>query len=348
MALVACHGPAGEEVATSEAVAVEVASAETGTIRAVIAATGTIEPAPGADWTIVAPGPARIAEMPKAEGDPVRPGDLLVRFDAPALQSDAAARSADAAQAAANLEQARHNHERLTALLEKGIAARRDVEEARKELLAAEAAERGASAVAANTAELAARTVVRARFAGIVAKRTHNPGDTVDGSAGDAVLRVVDPQHLQVTVAIPVGDLLRIAVGHAARVRPGGAATDAWEEKVLSLPAAVDPATGTATVRVSAPAGLAVGMPVQVEIVAEEHAGAVIVPAGALLNEDGQSAIFVVASDGKAHRRSVTVGIQTAEQVEIAKGVAAGEKVVVSGHDELPDGATVTTEPSEP
>ena len=47
------------------------------------------------------------------------------------------------------------------------------------------------------------RTVVRARFAGIVAKRFHNPGDTVDGAAGDPVLRVIDPRRLQIVSACP-------------------------------------------------------------------------------------------------------------------------------------------------
>jgi RND family efflux transporter MFP subunit len=358
-ALGACHGKRTEEVATTEPVAVEVAAARIGAIHSVITATGTVEPAPGADWTIVAPGPARIAEMPKAEGDLVRRGDLLVRFDAPglradasafgisAMRADASARTADAAQAAAGLERARQNHERLAALLEKGIAARREVEDARRELVAAEAALRGATAAAASASELEGRTVVRARFAGVVAKRSHQPGDTVDGAAGDPVLRVVDPSRLQVTVAIPVADLARIAVGREARVTTPGAPED-WKGTVLSLPAAVDPATGTASVRVSAPAGLAVGLPAQVAIVGEERSDAVIVPAEAVVTEDDRPAVFVVGKDGKAHRREVTLGIANADEVEIAKGLTAGENVVVKGHEELPDGAAVTTGDAEP
>jgi RND family efflux transporter MFP subunit len=344
----ACHKKPAEEVATTEAVTVEVEPAKTASIHAIITATGTVEPAPGADWTIIAPGPGRIAEMPKAEGDRVRPGDLLVRFDAPTLRSDASTKSADAGQAQANLENARKNHARLTLLLEKGIAAKKEVEDARKELLDAEAALRGASAAALDARELAARTVVRARFAGVVAKRSHNPGDTVDGAAGDPVLRVIDPSRLQVTVAIPVGDLARIVVGRASTVKAPGSEASSWEGKVLSLPAAVDPATGTATVRVSAPAGLAAGTPVQVEILAEEHKGVVVVPAAAVVKEDEKASVFVVEADGKAHRRGVTLGIETTEEVEIEKGVKAGEKVVVKGHDELPDGAKVTVEAAEP
>src|SRR6185295_18599811 len=98
----------------------------------------------------------------------------------------------------------------------------------------------------------------------------------------------------------------RIVVGRPARlIFPGR--EQGVESKVLSLPAAVDVVTGTATVRVSAPPGLAAGTPVQVEIVAEEHASAVLVPAAAVVREDDKAAVFVVGADKKAHRRAVTV-----------------------------------------
>ncbi|HEX6739603.1 MAG TPA: HlyD family efflux transporter periplasmic adaptor subunit, partial [Vicinamibacteria bacterium] len=159
---------------------------------------------------------------------------------------------------------------------------------------------------------------------------------------------VIDPSRLQVTVAVPVRDLGRIVVGRAARIKPSGSAAEGWEGQVLGLPATVDPATGTAAVRVSAPAGLAAGTPVQLEILAEEHQAVIVVPAAAVVRENDQAAVFVVGADGKAHRRLVTLGIEAGDEVEIQQGVAEGEPVVVEGHDELPDGATVTTEPAQP
>ncbi len=346
-ALCACHGREPEEIATEVPVDVSVAPAATDTIRAVITATGTVEPGPGADWTIIAPGPARIAQMPRTEGDAVRKGDVLVRFDAPTLRTEASSRAAEAAQAKAGLENARASHERLALLLGKGIAARRDVEAAEKELRAAEAALDGARAASANAAELLSRTLVRARFDGIVARRFHNPGDTVDGAAGDPVLRVIDPRRLQIVAAVPARDLGRIVVGHAVSVTSPAAAPDAEDAaqgRVLGLPIAVDPATGTAGVRMSAPEGLAAGTTVQVAIVAEEHSNVIVVPSEAVVTEDGKSTVFVVEKDGKAHRREVVPGIVTDKTTEIAKGLRAGEQVVVRGQEGLPDGAAVTIE----
>jgi multidrug efflux pump subunit AcrA (membrane-fusion protein) len=112
-----CHEKPEEAVATEETVAVKVEAARVGDLSAVVVATGTVQPAPGAALVVTAPTAARIAEKPKAEGDRVRRGDLLVRFDAPGLRADAAARGSDLAQARAGLDNARRNHERLTGLL---------------------------------------------------------------------------------------------------------------------------------------------------------------------------------------------------------------------------------------
>jgi len=55
----------------------------------------------------------------------------------------------------------------------------------------------------------------------------------------------------------------------------------------------------------------------------------------------------VVGADSKAHRRGVVVGLVSAEEAQIVSGLRDGEKVVVKGQDELPDGATVTVEETE-
>ncbi|HEY3120238.1 MAG TPA: efflux RND transporter periplasmic adaptor subunit [Vicinamibacteria bacterium] len=340
----ACHKAAKEEIETDTAVEVEVKPARIDTIRAVIAATGTVEPAPGADWTITAPAPARIVEMPKAEGDTVRRGDLLVRFDAPSLRSDVATRAGELGQAEARLENARKNYARLSALLERGIAAKKEVEDARREVEEATAAVRQSTNTRAAAVDMAARAVVRATFSGVVAHRWHNPGDTVDAAASDPILRVIDPNRLQVQAQVPVGELPRITLGSSARVTVPGAPEDlAAPAKVVSRPAAVDVTSGTATVRLAVSASkLAAGTPVKVEILAEEHKDVVVVPAAAVLHEEDKTYVFVVGPDKKAHRKEVTVGIVAGGDAEIRSGVAVSEQVVVKGHEELPDGAAVT------
>jgi RND family efflux transporter MFP subunit len=346
-----CHKAAPEETETTAAVPVEVALARVGTLRAAVVATGTADPMPGADWTIIAPVPALVAEITKADGDRVRKGELLVRFEAPPLAADLATRSGDLAAARARLENARKNEARLTGLLERGIASRKEVEDAQKELREAEAAVRQASGTQAAAADLAAQAIVHARFDGLVAHRSHNPGDIVEAAASDPVLRVVDPSRMQVTASVPVAQLTSIAVGQPAKVLVPGADEDSVEPaRVISRPASVDVATGTAVVRLSLGSGsrITAGTPVQVEIETEEHKDVVIVPAAAVVHEEGEAAVFVIGADQKAHKKKVEVGIETTKEAEIRSGVLVSQKVVVKGQDELPDGATVTVQAASP
>jgi RND family efflux transporter MFP subunit len=340
-----CRKAAPEETETTAAVPVEVEPAHLGTIRAVVEATGTADPLPGADWTILAPQPARVAVITKAEGDRVRKGELLVRFDAPPLRADLATRSGELATARARLENARKNETRLAGLLERGIASRKEVEDAQKELREAQADVRQSSGTQAAAADLAAQAVVYARFNGIVAHRSHNPGDIVEAAASDPVLRVVDPTRMQVAASVPVADLTSIAVGQPAKVLvPGGDEDSVETAKVISRPASVDVATGTAVVRLALGSGtrLTAGTPVHVEIQTEEHKDVVIVPAAAVVHEDEEASVFVVGPDQKAHKKKVVLGLVNPKEAEVRSGVLVSQKVVVKGQDELPDGATVT------
>jgi RND family efflux transporter MFP subunit len=267
-----------EEVTASAPVPVATEPATRGTVEAVTTATGIIAAAPGAELIVVAPQAGRIARLPKGEGDAVRKGDLLVEFDIPSSQADVSAREAELAQARARLANARNALTRLQGLLERGVAARKEVEDAQRDVIDAEAAVANGEVARSAAQRVASRTTVVAPFAGIVAKRWHNPGDLVDAAATDPVLRVVDPARTEVTAAVPAGVANRIHPGQAARIRSvlgdgggsgsgsGGSADGAgrgaaggsadsdsafWPASVLTRPTVVDTATATANVRIA-------------------------------------------------------------------------------------------------
>ena len=113
-------------------------------------------------------------------------------------------RRAAVAQATARLDAAKANYTRLSSLLTQGVAAPREVEDAKRQQAEAEAdLEQAQSAVSAATA-LSGRAAVHATFNGVVAKRWHNPGDQVEGAASDPILKVINPAQLQVVAAVPV------------------------------------------------------------------------------------------------------------------------------------------------
>src|SRR5262245_374944 len=197
----ACSRSAPEEVESETVVPVTTEPAQRGSIRAVIHATGVVTPAPGADLVVIAPETARIVEIPKAEGDSVRRGDLLVRFEIPSLTADVATKRAEVVRAGARLENARAAQARENDLFERGIAARKDMEEADREFADAQASLAEARATLATAETVARRAIVRATFDGVVAKRAHNPGDVVEPAASDVILRVIDPRRLDVAAS---------------------------------------------------------------------------------------------------------------------------------------------------
>ena len=338
----ACGGSAPEDVESETVVPVKTETAQLGTIRTVIHATGVVAPAPAADLLVVAPQAARVAEMPKAEGDRVRRGDMLVRFEIPTLTADAAKQRAEVGRADARIVNAKAAQARARDLFDRGVAARKELEDADRELADALADLAGAQATLEAAETIAARAIVRATFDGIVARRTHNPGDLVEATTSDAVLRVIDPSRLEVSASVPIGDVSRVTIGSPARLagsEPGPVLT------VASRPAAVEPGTAAVPIRLTIRSSttLPVGAPVELEIEAEEHKGVVLVPTVAIVREGEETAVFVVAGN-KAQRRTVTLGVADDHRTEVKTGVKAGETIIIDGQAGLPDGATVTTD----
>jgi RND family efflux transporter MFP subunit len=189
--------------------------------------------------------------------------------------------------------------------------------------------------------------VVRATFDGVIAKRSHNPGDSVEAAASDPVLRVIDPRRLEVVASAPLADAARIRVGAAAHVTGGAVDVGELALKVVAGPVAVEPGMATVPVRL-APAGamrLPAGTPIDVSIEAERHATAILVPAVAIVREGEETSVFVVTS-GKAKKRAVKLGLADGDRIEIASGLKAGEVVIVDGQNGLPDDAAVSATPA--
>jgi RND family efflux transporter MFP subunit len=340
--IAACGSHTAEEVESETVVTVKTTAARLGTIRGIVHATGVVTPAPGAELVVVAPDAARIAEISHAAGDRVRRGDILVRFDIPSLAAEVQRQQAEVSRALAAIESAKAAQTRARNLFERGVAARREVEEATRAVADVEASLAQARASLAASQSLAERAIVRATFDGVVAKRLHNPGDLVEPSSTDPVMHIIDPRRLEIVASVPLSDVSRVVVGAPARAAIGSAEAEPVALRVISRPAAVDTGTATVPVRLSfmTPTGVPVGMPAQIEIDAEQHRDVVVVPAVALVREGEEAAVFV-ASDGTAHRRAVQIGLSDTEHVEIVSGIKAGELVIVDGQAGLPDDAAV-------
>lgn len=347
LTLAGCHKSEAETVDTAGPIFVRAEAARLDAIRASVTVTGTIAPSPGGDWTITAPESGRVAEITKAEGDSVNEGDILVRFEVPSVSAELAAHQSESAQVNTRLQTAKSNATRVLALVARGIAPQRDGDEATRELQEAEAAMRALQSSKDANDLMAARLIIKARFTGVVAKRWHNTGDAVVAGADDPVLRIIDPTRLEIIAPVPTSAGALMAPGRVARIfnPTDGSVMDG---AVINIPAASDAAAATMDVRVSLPktATLAAGTPVQLEILSDERANALTVPSSAVMR-DGAAAgsvdayVMVAGDDGKAHRKSVVIGLVAQARTQILSGLTAGERVILAGSEAIADGAAI-------
>jgi multidrug efflux pump subunit AcrA (membrane-fusion protein) len=80
---------------------------------------------------------------------------------------------------------------------------------------------------------------------------------------------------------------------------------------------------------------------VEIDIDAEERTDTVLVPAEALVREDGET-VVMVAAGSTAERRVVTTGIEDEQRIEITSGIRPGELVITRGQIGLDDGAAIS------
>jgi RND family efflux transporter MFP subunit len=343
-----------------------------GTIRATISATGIVTSLPGATLSIAATQPARIAEMTKNVGDAVKSGEVLVRFEFPSLRaqmvvSEAAVKSADLRVKQAQLAQGR-----IRMLLSKGAASRNELDHAEREITDAQAELALANAALSTAQAQGSNAIIRAPFDGTVTERLHNPGDTVRADENDPILRIIDPKQVQVTVTLPVADAARFVIGATARAIAEGLATREQvplrpmrsgetspptpdtaavgrrfgEPELLRVATRPAPETGAKTVEVTlafdTPTELKPGTQVAVEIDAEQRTNVPLVPAIAVLKENPDQPVVVVAAGSVAQRRPVVIGLVDGENIEILSGLKPGELIITQGHSTLRDGTSIS------
>jgi RND family efflux transporter MFP subunit len=337
-----CTRTAPQEEDTDLAIPVMVEPVTRGDIRGTVSATGVVMTLPGAQFAIIAPLPGRIADVTRNVGDTVQAGDVLVRFEFPALGPEAAARAATLRAAELRLRSAKLVQERIRGLIAQGAASRMEMDEADREVAAAEGEATEARTSLTAVESQGRNEIIRAPFSGTVTERLHNPGDLVRAEAEDPVLRIIDPRQVQIVATVPIAEISRFAVGASARATAEGQAGPGLL-RVLSRPA---PEAGATTVPVTltfdSPTELAPGTQVGIEIDAEQLSNVALVPSIAILRDASGGPAVIVAVGNVAQRRPVVTGLADAERVEIRSGLKAGELVVTQGHADLRDGTPIS------
>ena len=284
---------------------------------------------------IYPPFAGRVMAIRADVGQSVKAGGVLANLASP----DFGSAQADTAKAQSDLRLSQKTMQRQRELLDAGIIARKDFEQAEADASRAQAeAQRanartnlygGASGVGVDQ-QLAIRTSV----AGVVVERNLNPGQEVrpdqSGPGVPALFVVTDPTSLWIQIDARESDVGTLLPGSSFELVVPSLPGRKFEGKVIAASDFIDPATRTIKIR-----GIVDNRDrlLKAEMLAtarlERQLGAgVLVPASAVLLTGVKHSVFVQTQPGLFEPREVQLGYQGPREVVVSHGLEVGEQVV--------------------
>ncbi|MDE6446194.1 MAG: efflux RND transporter periplasmic adaptor subunit [Alistipes sp.] len=297
------------------------AAAESATVRLTEEFTSEIEPYKENDITPAATG-VHINRILVDVGDKVQKGQLLVTLD-----------PTQYTQARVQLKTVEDDYNRLLPVYKAGGISAQQIQQAKAQLDVQREA----------VANLKKNIEVRSPIAGVVTARNYESGDLF---ASQPILHVMQIDPLKVIVNISEQYFPDVKVGMPVRLLVDIFPDKEFEGRVSLIYPALDAATRTFKVEVRVPNAdrtLRPGMYARTIFDMGEKPG-VMVPDVAVQKQVGSAEryLYVIRDDSVAERRTVTLGRQVGDRIDILSGVEEGEQVAVTALSKLYDGARVT------
>jgi len=197
-----------------------------------------------------------------------------------------------------------------------------------------------------------------APFTGVVTKRYADTGSLIqagqeNNTATLPVVQVAESDLLRLRMPVPESDVPYIQVGGDVEVKVN-ATGRVFTGKIIRFSRALDTNTRTMLTEVDVPnrdLSLNPGMYAETMIQLQQKNDTLILPAQAVVQNNvqngdpsngGQSYVLVVDATNHVEKRTVTLGIQTSNRVEITSGLQAGDKVIASGQNGYQPGEVVS------
>lgn len=290
------------------------------------------------------------------EGDKVKKGELLAQVDPRNLQQDVLVEKATLREAEASFEKAEIDYKRQKSLFDKNIGSKADFESYDLAL------KKAIETVNTRKAKLKQAEVnlehskIFAPCDGIIAYMNVKMGAYFSGESNarteSEVLNwipfvILHDNEMELTADVPAAYADLVKVGQEVYIFRKTLNIDSADgfnvkpEKVLATVYSVNPAIdpGGRSVQVKIRTRIKNylfrdGQYVSCWIIVRKADSALIIPFNTLMFEDGKPYCFV-EENGVAKRRDVKIGIQSINDVQIRKGLNAGDKVISEGNYRL-------------
>lgn len=276
----------------------------------------------------------RVSAIHFNEGQAVAAGARLISLDAAEVRAQLEASRADERLAL-------QRSERSSELFSKNFISQQALDDARE-------AWRKTTARRQEDEARLAKTELKAPFAGIVGLRQISAGAYL--RAGDDIARLDKIDAMKLDFRVPETYLGKITRDQPVRVQVDAFPQQPFQGRVYAVETTVDEKTRTVMLRARVPnprLQLKPGMFARVSLELDNRGGVVVVPEQAI-NPRGDKYFLFKVVDGKAQRVDVTLGARRPGEVEVTRGVAAGDMVITENQPMLQPGMAVSIVADKP
>ena len=340
----AAHG--GAEAA--RAIPVQVATAARGDMDVYLDALGTVIARNTVTVRPQVDGPlVRIAFQ---EGQMVKQGDLLAEIDPRPFQVQLEQAEGQLARDQALLANARIDLKRYRKLLSEDSIAEQQVSQQEALVRQYEGTVKVDRGRVDSARLQLTYTRITAPISGRLGLRQMDVGNIIHTSDPAGLVVITETHPIDAVFSIPSDRLPEVIQGRRAGE---SLVVEAWDRQgkhrlatgqLLTMDNQIDVATGTIKLKAefaNADDALFPNQFINARLRVEVHHDVVLVPTAAIQRGVPGTYCYVVAKDKVVSLRPVTLGVSNGDTVEIDKGLAAGDQVVVDGVDKLREGVRV-------
>src|SRR5436190_1324266 len=332
---------------------IEVASAALSNQPALIQSPGKIALNERETWRVGVRTGGMIMVLNVGLGDHVEKDQLLARYHADEVRDTRALYRkavAEVNHAQTLVAQAKRNYERAQRSLELKVGTVLQVENARQDIVNAEAEVREAEIEVDRTKDLleddlrvpadpppgsdetADLVPIRAPASGYIIQKNVTLGKTIDETTDTFV--IADLSRVWMIASVSEADIAQIRAGQRVTVTVNGFPNEHFVGKIATLGEAFDPVTRSMQVRIELP-NPSIRLRPEMLAMAQIEAGVskpqLVVPADAVQQVNEQDVVFVKKAEDRFEVKAVRISEPVNGRVTVLEGLMAGENVVIRG-----------------
>jgi len=290
-------------------------------------------------------------------GDTVEAGQLMAKIYDKTFRDQLSQAQAQLAQSRIALRRDSAQFERQRQLLEMDLVSDSEYEIALATYRNTMAQLESARASLTQAQENFNFTEVRAPVNGVVVSRSLEEGDLAP--SGQTLFELASDSGFETRIFLPVQDWRSVRIGQSVQLRVSNEASVSATGIVSRKSPQLDPTTGLGEVVITL---TQVGRSIYSGVLAENliniqtNDNAVVIPRSALVevvetvvNPESNTielersySVFVSKGDSMAERRTLELGIEQGDRIEVLSGLQPGDNIVITGQQGLEEGGRIS------